>query len=173
MKNHVFKHGAAGWIFSGSHFPLLLGGQRVSTPTRISIGFVVTHVANRLGGVEGFHAGVGKLPPASVIAALPIKWRSPLLIVDGIPAFREPQCRAPVAAVSHELHIFAVGHNPRSQRKRLQQNFVTGTFVVKAKSLACMADLMNTPFEFDPAQPWGSRARTGIVGRLWPQRTGP
>ncbi len=80
------------------------------------------------------------LLPVSV-AFLPVKRRIPILLPHPLPAVRQPVRGRLVAAGGHELEPFAICHQAVGQTKRIQQDFMSGHFVVEREAAIGVTDL--------------------------------
>src|SRR5438477_4081150 len=119
-------------------------------PTRKSVGFVITYVADR--GVELDRAEPAErhdLPMA--VGLLPISGRSPTFGLDHGPAVREPQRGRAVAAVGHELEPFEIADEPTREPDRTGQHAMGRRFAVEAEPLAIVPDRIDAFRQIDEA----------------------
>src|SRR5882724_11925174 len=135
--------------------PFRFSGQARTGPARVSIGFEITHVADRLGRIYFAQTGESEAEPLA-IALLPIQRRSPLLVIDRGPAKRQPELGAFVTAIFHELQIFAIRDESRREFKLFQKYAMPRSFVVKSKIISLMANGISPFLKNAPAQ-WGER----------------
>ncbi len=78
------------------------------------------------------------LPPVAV-ALLPVERRLPALALHGGPAIGEPELRALVPTIRHELQVVPVGGQARGQPERLEELPVTRPFVVEGEAVERVA----------------------------------
>src|SRR5262249_32655865 len=130
--------------------PLGLGREPRARPARVGVGLVVAHVAHGLVGPQRRHAREGEAPPLAV-ALLPVEGRAPAARERGGETVGEPELRARVAAVAHELEVLGVGHGPRGELEGLDEDAVARALVVEGEAAAGAADLAQTGVEAEPA----------------------
>ena len=104
----------------GCHLPFELRGQACTRPARERVGLKVTDVANR-------HSGATGCSPASVnwchVPSRRVQYngRFPPPLAYRLPAHRQPQLRALISTVGHELQIVATGHQPVASEQTIPE----------------------------------------------------
>src|SRR5882672_2660743 len=116
------------------YLPFRFGRQASARPARVSVGFKITHVTDRLGRIYFAQTGESEAEPVA-ISLLPVKRRSPFLVMDREPAKRQPELRAFVTAVFHELEIFPIRDESRGEFELFQNYAMPRPFVVESKIL--------------------------------------
>ena len=132
-----------------NRLPFRLGGQARTRPTGKRIGFVAAEVRHRR--VHHQRAGSRQrvLVPGTVDLA-PVERRLPVALPHRRPSIAEPQVRALIALILHELQILAIRHQTIRQLKGTQKRVVTGRFVIERKPTIC-TDRNDPTLMIDPA----------------------
>src|SRR4051812_32910335 len=165
-----FDEGPVDWLSMRRHLPLELRGKPASSPARVRVRLVEADVYQGFGerrAVEPPWAAERELGPAVVGIALPVQRCFPVAILRGGQTRRQPELRAPVAAVLDEGEILTVGDEARGEPIRLEEDAVPRTLVVEGESVARVSDGPYTFSEVAPLDRLRLRVsmRVGLRGR--------
>ena len=144
------------------HFPLGFRWQPASLPAREGVRLVITDMCDRHLRIDSYTALQRKARPA-LFGLLPVQGTCLLSRLHMSPAIREPQLRAAVASIVHELEIIAFGHEGIGNRECLQPDPMPGTFIVESETRSIMSDFIKPRFDGPP------EGRT-LSGGSWPGR---
>src|SRR5690606_8622966 len=130
--------------------PFGLGRQASAGPARKRIGLEVTHVTDWLARRDRLQSLQREVAPRAGRAAAPIQRRAPMFALHGSPTLRQPEFGPLVAAVANELLEFAVRRQPVGELMGRQEDPMTRRLVVVRKTIACMADFVQSFVPVDP-----------------------
>ena len=132
------------------HLPLEFGRQALVRPPRERVGFEVADVRDGCCAFDRLQPFQRHRQPLAV-ALLPVERSLPALAIDRRPAVGEPQRGRAIAAVSHELQPFRVGHQPVGEAAWVDQHIVLRRLVVPGKADAAVTNRADAARKVDPA----------------------
>ncbi|CFW43179.1 Uncharacterised protein [Bordetella pertussis] len=97
-----------------------------------------------------------------VFLAFPVQWRAPVLLAGLVPAERQPELGAAIAAVLDEGQVFSLGDGAVGQVKRSEQYLVRRGFVVEGKAFTGVADAHDAAVIAGPARRRAGRHAGGL-----------
>ncbi|KAG0766331.1 hypothetical protein G6F22_017856 [Rhizopus arrhizus] len=149
---HVRAAGERGvGLLPGGVFPFRLARQAHAGPARIRVSLEVAYVGDGRLQFQVLHDTQREHAPL-VALALPVQRGAPAFRADTVPAGRQPQLGALVAAVADEGQEFVLRDEAVCQMEGGKQHLVSGALVVEAETAAIVADTADAAAVARPAR---------------------